>query len=205
MAKRVPDLSIDYVEIDPAVADLATRYFFFETGPRLKVHVQDGRNFLRTSNRSWDFIYCDAYIGQSVPFHLTTLQFLDEVKRHLKPGGVFGLNLAAGLADPFSQAIYRTVRERFDTVHLFLPQRAPNILIMATSEPLTLPPGGFGARAVELDRRYRLDPPFAQLAQWRGEVALDMTKIPILSDELAPVDRLIRLGEKARVEERLKK
>lgn len=205
LSKRVPDLSIEYVEIDPAVADLAKRYFFFETGPRLKVDVQDGRNFLRTSNRTWDFIYCDAYIGQSVPFHLTTVQFLDEVKRHLKPGGVFGLNLAAGLTDPFSQAIYRTVRERFDTVHLFLPQRAPNILIMATAAPLTLPPGGFSVRAVELDRRYRLDPPFSTLALWRGEVSLDMTKIPILSDELAPVDRLIRLGEKSRVAEQLKK
>lgn len=204
LLRRIPDLSIDYVEIDPAVEEVARRYFFFETGPRMKLATEDGRNFLRASSRRWDFIFCDAYIGQSVPFHLTTVQFLDEVKRHLVPGGVFGLNLAAGLADPFSQAIYRTVRERFDTVYLFLPRRAPNVVIMATADPLTLPPGGLAKRAQELDRRLRFDPSFAVLASWRGEVSLDMRQAQILSDEFAPVDRLIRLGERARVEEQLK-
>ena len=44
-------------------------------------------------------------------------QLLDEVKRRLEPEGVFGLNLAAGLGDPFSRAVYRTVEERFRPAH----------------------------------------------------------------------------------------
>lgn len=198
LTSRVADLHLDYVEIDPAIDEVARRYFYFKPNPRLTITIEDGRSFLHRSNARWDFIFCDAYIGQSVPFHLTTLQFLDEVKRHLSPGGVFGLNLAAGLEDPFSQAMYRTVRERFETVHLFLPQRAPNILAMALAEPVTFPRGAFLERALELDRRYRFDPPLSLLATLRGEVSLDTQKAQVLSDEFAPVDRLIRLGERVR-------
>ena len=113
------------MDIDPAVPEIAKRFFFFQPGPRMRVTVADGRQFLHASTETWDLIYGDAYIGQSVPFHLATVQFLDEVKRHLNAGGAFALNLADGPRDPFSQAMYRTVRERFDSVYLFRVQPAP--------------------------------------------------------------------------------
>ena len=198
---RVPGLSIDYVDIDPAVPEVARRYFRFQEGPRVTVAVIDGRRFLQEAGtKTWDLIYCDAYIGQSVPFHLTTVQFLDEVKRHLAPGGVFSLNLANGLSDAFSQAMYRTVRERFGTVYVFPVRRgAPNVLIVATPEVNTLATAELVRRGRELDARMRFDPPLAKLAASRSEVALDVAEIPVLTDELAPVDRLIRLGSQARV------
>jgi spermidine synthase len=202
LADRLPGLTVDYVDVDPAVPEIARRFFRFREGPRMRVTVADGRRFLQSSSERWDLIYCDAYIGQSVPFHLTTVQFLDEVKRHLDPGGVFGLNLAGGLSDPFSQAMYRTVRARFDLVYVFLLRGAPNVLVLASREPVSLVPRELVRRGRELDRRFRFDPPLATLAAWRSPVELDMAKIPILTDELAPVDRLIRLGAQARVPER---
>ncbi|MFL6193416.1 MAG: spermidine synthase [Thermoanaerobaculia bacterium] len=195
---RVPGLHIDYVDIDPAVPELAEKFFRFKPGPDMVVHVEDGRRFLQDSKESWDLIYCDAYIGQSVPFHLTTAEFLDEVKAHLRPGGVFGLNLAAGLNDPFSQAMYRTVRAKFDSVYVFPVRHAPNVLVMATQTAETLEPQELVRRGREMDARMKFDPPLATLASWRSEVALDMTKIPVLTDEFAPVDRLIRLGASVR-------
>lgn len=195
---RVPGLTIDYVDIDPAVPDVARRFFNLGDDPRMKIHVADGRRYLDGATGTWDLIYCDAYIGQSVPFHLTTAQFLDEVQRHLNPGGVFGLNLAAGLKDPFSQAMYRTVRDRFDTVHVFTVRRAPNVLVMATKTAVTLSPQDLVRRGQELDRTYKFDPTLAHLATWRTDVDLDVSAIPVLTDEFAPVDRLIRLGESAR-------
>lgn len=195
---RVPGLTIEYVDIDPAVLDVARRFFHFQEEPRMKVAILDGRRFLQDSPKTWDLIYCDAYIGQSVPFHLTTVEFLDEVQRHLKPGGVFGLNLAGGLNDDFSQAMYRTVRARFDSVYVFPVPRAPNVLIMASRTATTVDPEDLVRRGRDLDRRYRFNPPLGQIATWRADVELDMTKIPILTDEFAPVDRLIRLGQKHR-------
>ena len=198
LESRVPDLQVHYVDIDPAVPEIAERFFFFRTGPRMQVTVADGRQFLHATDETWDLIYADAYIGQSVPFHLTTVQFLDEVKRHLAPGGVFALNLAAGLGDPFSQAMYRTVRERFDSVHLFLVHHAFNALVVASPDAASFSKEDLVRRGRELDRTLRFDPPLATLATWRGDIALDTEKIPVLTDEFAPVDRLIRLGQSAR-------
>jgi spermidine synthase len=200
LSARIPELTIDYVDIDPAVPEIARRFFRFRTGPRIKVTVADGRQFLHGSSALWDLIYCDAYIGLSVPFHLTTVQFLDEVKRHLAPGGTFGLNLAAGLEDPFSQAMYRTIRARFDQVYVFQVRRAPNVLLLASQDPVSLSPEELLRRGRELDRCFRFDPPLAALVSWRRPVELDMAKIPVLTDEFAPVDRLIRLGSTARKE-----
>jgi spermidine synthase len=195
---HAPELDVQYVELDPAVPEIARRFFFFQPGARMRVTVADGRQFLHASTAAWDLIYGDAYIGQSVPFHLTTAQFLDEVKRHLNPGGAFALNLAAGLDDPFSQAMYRTVRDRFDVVYLFRVRHALNVLLVATQGAETLSNADLLQRGRELDRTLRFDPPLATLATWRSEVALDTAAIPVLTDDYAPVDRLIRLGEDAR-------
>ncbi len=198
LQSRDPELDIHYVDIDAAVPEIARRFFFFQPGPRMRVTVEDGRQFLHASAEKWDLIYGDAYIGQSVPFHLTTVQFLDEVKRHLTPGGAFAVNLAGGLSDPFSQAIYRTVRDRFDSVYLFRVHGSFNALVVATLNPEVLSSAELVQRGRELDRTMRFSPPLATLATWRGEVALDTASIPILTDDFAPTDRLIRLGQGAR-------
>ncbi|HEY2291256.1 MAG TPA: fused MFS/spermidine synthase [Thermoanaerobaculia bacterium] len=198
LQSRDPGIDVQYVDIDPAVPEIAKRFFFFQAGPRMRVAIEDGRQYLHAANEKWDLIYADAYIGQSVPFHLTTVQFLDEVKRHLNPGGAFALNLAGGLGDPFSQSMYRTVRERFDSAYFFRIPRALNALVVATENADTLSRDDLLQRGRDLDRTLRFDPPLATLATWRTEVALDTAKVIVLSDEFAPTDRLIRLGQSAR-------
>jgi len=194
----LPDLHVDYVEIDPAVPEVARRFFFFKEGPKTTVTIADGRRFLTNSAKRWDLILCDAYIGQSVPFHLTTVQFLDEVKRHLEPGGVFGLNLAAGLSDRFSQAMYRTVRDRFDSIYVFPVRSAPNVEVMATADPALIGREDLLRRGRELDRTMKFETSLAELALRRRDVEINIAEIPVLTDEFAPVDRLIRLGDTAR-------
>jgi spermidine synthase len=193
LQQRIPGLTVDNVEIDPAVPEVARRFLYFRAGPANRVTVADGRNFLHASAESWDYIYSDAYIGLSVPFHLTTVEFLDEVKAHLKPGGVFGLNLSVGLSDPFSQAMYRTVRERFRAVYLLSVWGAPNSIVLATDAP-ELTTADLVARGRELDRRWHFDLPLATAATHRQAVSFEERSVPILSDEFAPVDRLIQLG-----------
>ena len=199
LQRRLPELGVDYVDIDPAVPELAQRFLLLRAGPRTTITVADGRRFLAAAaGRAWDAVYCDTYIGRSVPFHLTTIEFLDEVKRHLAPGGTFGLNLAAGLADPFSKAMYRTVLERFGAVYLFKVGGASNVLVLATDAP-GLPRPQLLARAGELDRALPgFEPSFTSLAHSRMAVGLEAVDVPLLRDDFAPVDRLIHLGAAAR-------
>jgi spermidine synthase len=194
LQRRFPGLRVDSVDIDPAIPEVARKYLLFQPRPNDRIVVADARSFLRGSDEQWDLIFCDTYIGLSVPFHLTTVQFLDEVKRHLTPDGVFMLNLAAGLGDPFSQAMYNTVRDRFRSVYLFRVRGASNAVVLATERPVLLPPQ-LAARARELDARARFDPPLSEVVGTRFQGELVSRDTPLLSDEFAPVDRLIRLGQ----------
>ncbi|HXT19960.1 MAG TPA: fused MFS/spermidine synthase, partial [Thermoanaerobaculia bacterium] len=99
LQRRIAGLEVDYVDVDPEVPRLARRFFGFADGPRSRVHVDDARRYLANSGERWDLIVADTYVGLSVPFHLTTAEFMAEVARHLDEGGVFALNLAAGLDD----------------------------------------------------------------------------------------------------------
>jgi spermidine synthase len=198
LGRRLPDLQIDYVDIDPAVPEVAERFLGFRPGGRTRVTISDARGFLHGSAERWDFIYCDTYIGLSVPFHLTTVQFLEEVRRHLAPHGVFGLNLAAGLSDPFSRAMYRTVRDRFATTYVVDVRGASNVLVLATDED-RLSFSELAERGRALDARLRFDPPLVRLAHAFAETNFDPATAQLLTDEFAPVDRLIQLGRAARL------
>ena len=192
-----PDLEIDFVEIDPAVARIARRFFFFEDDPKTRVHIGDARQFLRRSDRQWDYIYTDAYIGMSIPFHLTTVEFLDEVKRHLSPGGVFGLNLAAGLNEPFPQAILFTLTDRFETVFAFAVRGSSNLFILAIDSRVTLPKKEMIQLGAELQQRFDLDPSLQHIAASRLEITLDPEAAVLLTDRFAPANHLIAVGSKS--------
>ena len=198
LGRRLPDLHVDYVDIDPAVPEVARRFLGFRPGPHARVIVTDARGFLHGAKETWDFIYCDTYIGLSVPFHLTTVQFLDEVHRHLAPHGVFGLNLAAGLGDPFSRAMYRTVRNRFANTYVVDIRGASNVLVLGTDDG-HLSWDDLTRRAEELGPTLRFDPPLERLAHAFAETNFDPATAALLTDEFAPVDRLIQLGRAARV------
>lgn len=75
------------VELDPVVVDVAYGFFRFPRDPRLTVDVEDGRRFLERDGRRWDVIGIDAYFAGSIPFHLTTREFLELVRERLEPGG----------------------------------------------------------------------------------------------------------------------
>ncbi len=198
LGRRLPGLAIHYVDIDPAVPEVAGRFMGFHPDPRTRVTIADARGFLQgAGGERWDLILCDTYIGLSVPFHLTTVQFLDEVRGHLAPHGVFGLNLAAGLDDPFSRAMYRTVHDRFATTYVVDVRGAANVLVLASDDP-RLSAEELAARARGLGG-LRFDPPLSRLASAFAEIRFDPATAELLTDEFAPVDRLIQLGRSAGV------
>ncbi len=195
LRRALPALSADYVDIDPAIPEIAERFFFFEPGPLARVHVGDARRFLTRSDRQWDYIYCDTYIGLAVPFHLTTEEFFREVRAHLRPGGLFGVNLAADMRAPFARAIYHTIRESFGTALVFGVKGSNNTLVLASSSPTLMPRERLIERGRELDRRWRFEPSLATLAASRLEVELVAGDAVRLTDAYAPANHLVLLGE----------
>ncbi len=192
LQRRLPELAVDYVEIDPAVPELARRLLSFEDGPRVAVHVDDGRRFLAARpDRRWDLVYCDIYIGSSIPFHLATVEFFGEVRRHLEPGGVFGVNVASDLENPFTRAIFRSLREVFPQVYVFAVPRG-NLLFLAADAAGDAAPEELLARGRRLDESLRFDPPLEAVAGRLRQLDLDLSTAIVLADGYAPVNHLIR-------------
>ena len=94
-----PQVRMDVVDVDPVVIDVAKRYFAVKPGPRLNLIHQDARAYVKRCKKKYDYILLDAYTrsryGSSIPPHLTTREFFQQVSAILKPGGMVGYNVTA--------------------------------------------------------------------------------------------------------------
>ena len=93
--KLLPGALIDSVELDPAVVRVAQQYFGYETGPRQRVFVEDGREFVERAHREgrqYDMIMLDAFDVDYIPAHLLTVEFLQLVREVLASGGLVVAN-----------------------------------------------------------------------------------------------------------------
>jgi SAM-dependent methyltransferase len=91
---------VDAVEIDPAINRLGRQYHPDHPyqDPRVEIHLDDGRNFLRSTTRKYDLIVYalvdslvlhSGYSNIRLESFLFTRQAFEDVRRHLKPAGNF--------------------------------------------------------------------------------------------------------------------
>lgn len=129
-----PRTRIDGVDIDPKLRDIARRWFDLR-GPRLRLIAQDARPFLRANGR-YDAVFVDAYREPEIPFYLTTREFFELCRRHLRPGGVVLTNVAhTPGSDVIERVITRTLRAVFPVVVRDAVGDA-NTIVMASAAPV---------------------------------------------------------------------
>jgi len=86
--------NIDGVEIDPRLSALGRSYFGLQLTDAMRIYHEDARSFLIRKSNRYDVIYVDVYAGNPyVPFHVSTVEFYDGVRRALVPGGIAAVNL----------------------------------------------------------------------------------------------------------------
>jgi spermidine synthase len=88
--KHYPRLQVEAVELDPVVHEFARQYFAL--GPRVTVHIEEGRQYLERTGRRFDIIVLDAFSETYVPPQLMTREFLDLAGSRLAEGGVLIAN-----------------------------------------------------------------------------------------------------------------
>lgn len=197
LGEQLPDLVVDMVEIDPAVAEIAEQYMGFQPSSSQRVHIDDARRFLENSEDQWDYIYADTYIGSAVPFHLTTEEFFAEVRKHLTPEGTLGVNMVSAPDSPFSSALLRSVHQSFPFLAVFAVRGSGNYLLLARTEPMIFRDEDLVARAQLLDATYAFSPTLGEILRWRQPLDLDLTKAQLLSDRFAPANHLLHLNRRA--------
>ena len=176
------------LELDPGVVRVAERELGLRPTDRLRVLTGDARGRLRdVADDSADLIVGDAFGGRAVPYHLTTREFVEDVRRVLRPDGIYVQNIIDQPPLRFLAADIATVRDVFAHVAVLGPPTrfdrsgGGNTVVVASDAPLPVD---------ELRRELAADAA-GDVARVDGELD-DLTDGAIvLTDEHAPVDQLL--------------
>ncbi|HOV47463.1 MAG TPA: fused MFS/spermidine synthase [Anaerolineae bacterium] len=177
-------IPIDGVEIDPAIVRVGRDYFDM-TEPNLHVAEMDGRTFLARTTARYDVVAVDAYRLPYIPWHLTTVEFFQEIRQVLTERGVVAIN-AGHTPDDWRivEALVATLKQSYPSVHVIAVPDTFNAIIVATVQETS-------AEDFDVNRRLLQDPLLARVAE-RAAANL-VTVAPggmVFTDDRAPVELL---------------
>jgi spermidine synthase len=179
-----PATTVDAVEIDGELLDIGRRWFGLRPGPRLRLHAQDARPFLRGAGGGYDAIFVDAYRQPYIPFYLTTKEFFALVHDRLAPGGVVAINIGHPEGShSLEQVLTATVGTSFAHV-VRDPVKPVNTVLLASDAPLSGSRLAGAAAALPPDLQ-----PIARGAAAR--VAAPLRGGSVYTDDRAPVEWLV--------------
>lgn len=101
-----PSLCVDVVEADPAIAEIARRYFFVDelerelrkregSADRFSLIVDDGLGYLAGCEKRYDVICNDAFRGAAAASELACASGIRAVRDRLNPGGLYLVNVVS--------------------------------------------------------------------------------------------------------------
>jgi spermidine synthase len=105
--------SVDAVELDKRVPELAAKYFGFEPGG-INVYVDDGRHYIRTAEKKYDLVIIDVLNGEVQPYQMFTMESFAEIKGILEPNGMLIINNQGFLQGEHgrgARSVYKTLAE----------------------------------------------------------------------------------------------
>jgi spermidine synthase len=131
------------LELDPALVQIARDELGLQTSPNLQVRVGDARLGIRAAaDDSYDLAIGDAFGGLAVPWHLATREFVEQVDRVLRPGGVYVINVIDHPPLGFARAEAATLGAVFEHVALIAPpdrlagRAGGNMILLASHQSI---------------------------------------------------------------------
>lgn len=194
-----PSVRIETAEIDPLVLQVARNFFQFKESDRQRVHIEDGRMFIRRSKGAYDLIVLDAYVqgryGSSLPQHLATREFFELARDKLSTNGVLAYNVIGTLTGYRANlvgAVYQTLKTVFPQVYVFPARSSQNIVLLATQSRARQDRFALRQRAWTLLQTRRVSlPGFRErLESLYDRPPPNAAISPILTDDYAPVEGL---------------
>jgi spermidine synthase len=157
MNHHCPDLRLDVVELDAAMVAVARDFFGVTAGPRTRIFVADGREYLERTTERYDIILIDAHLhpGERTdatghPLSLKNDEFYASIYRRLNAGGVVMFNILTG---PDSQRYLDSIRRAFPASHVYHPRATGNLVVFASPQAPLASDVELRQRAREFDRR----------------------------------------------------
>jgi spermidine synthase len=191
-----PKAHIEVVEIDPAVTDAAYRYLGLPAATRIKTSNMDGRWFVMNCKEKYDVIFTDAFNDLSIPYHLTTREFVGQLRDILEERGI----LMSNIIDNFQKGAFlpsyiRTLQDVFGDKNVYLLSVSPDFenlkistfIVIASKDKLDM-----GAFDRWLERKmHGKKSDLTLVSESLTEQLLAKHEPIVLTDDYAPVDNLI--------------
>lgn len=199
-----PEVTVDAVEIDPVVVDVAERFFALPEDERLRIYVEDARRYVQRTGERYDVVIVDCYHADALPFHLTTQEFFAEIADVLEPDGVCAYNIISAVEGERSElfrSLYRTAGTVWDHLWVFPVYREHvsdaldanrNIVMLATGERTETDVVMERIRS-RVDGRVTVEG-FEAFGEDLYSGLVEMGDVPVLTDSHAPIDSLIRVN-----------
>ena len=165
-------------EIDKEVTDVAREDLGFRDTPAIRIIHKDARPVLRDrpAGERYDLVLGDAFGDIAIPYHLVTQEFNEIVKDHLKPDGLYLVNVVDGVHYDFLRSYMKTLIKTFPQVRLIVE-----------------PGGAQGEQNTFVIAAGMVPPPQTQTMASPAQLAsfLNERKATILTDDHVPVDQLL--------------
>ncbi len=182
--KHYPRTTIDVVDIDPAVVEVAKRFFGFREDSTLHVYVADGRRFIERCRNPYDVIFLDAYGADNIPYSLATREFLQAVRRALAPGGVVVGNVWSSSSNPLYNAMVRTYQDVFAELHILGVRGTSNRILIALPSRRSIEPHDLARRAAAISRQKRFPFDMGELVTFGYQYAANKDpSVRVLTDK----------------------
>ncbi|MFN8529412.1 MAG: fused MFS/spermidine synthase [Anaerolineae bacterium] len=185
------NIPIDGIEIDPGIVEAGARYFDMNVTsmPNLTVHVEDGRYALNQLQQTYSVIGIDAYRPPYIPWHLTTVEFFEEVRAHLTDDGVVAINVGRTHTDRrLVDALTATLLQVFPSVHAMDVPQSFNTILVATMQPTSSDDLALNAVGLPPETNFVLRDTLALAA---ASVVPAQASDLIFTDDRAPVETLV--------------
>lgn len=182
---------VQVVERDAGVVAISREHLMLDQVPRLQVRVGDGREAVAAlPDASQDLVMVDAFVGLMAPHALSTAEFMADVRRVLRPGGLHAMNLIDVEPLELARAVAAGMEQEHAHVALLAEpavlehRTSGNVLLLASHHPL--PPQATG-RALAHDA-----------SPWEARAGRALARMTQghapLRDEVPPTHQLARLA-----------
>lgn len=116
--------SIDVVDIEENIFDIAADYFEFKKSDSINFFLQDGLVFLRENNKKYDLIVTDVASDDGIDDRFLSDDYFKLIKKSLTPNGLFVSNLCSSAdltckENTFFHSILDTYHSHFKQVSIF--------------------------------------------------------------------------------------
>ncbi|MFF3377025.1 spermidine synthase [Streptomyces sp. NPDC002680] len=165
------------VERDAALVQLVRRELPLDPNARIRVRSTDAREGLAKVPDGWaDLVIADVFSGARTPAHLTSVEFLTDVRRVVNDTGCYAANLADGPPLAHLRGQIATAGVVFAELALIADptvlrgKRFGNAVLVASAHPLPI---------AELTRRAASDPHPARLEHGRALTDFTGGAVPV--------------------------